>query len=260
MRIDWRDPDGRPEGAVTRAAALRWTAAGLAVIAVHAGGIWLALNWPAAAEAPGDPPAAIMMELAPLAVAPEVPQQDIPPGPQMEEAEEEQPEPEKPVEEKPDPTPPEVKEAELKPPTPPKVEKAEVVLPTKVEPPKPKPKKKKQKKALAEFAGAARRSRRRARGRHGLVDVANVLARRADGAPQPSQALPVRRGGCGGCDGRVHDRPLRPRAVRAPGALGRRLRARCRSRLAAAPRQSRSRPAARCRRRFNHTRRSNQVQ
>jgi protein TonB len=147
MRIDWRDPDGRPEGAVTRAAALRWTAAGLAVVAVHAGGIWLALNWPAAAEAPGDPPAAIMMELAPLAVAPEVPQQDIAPGPQMEEAEEEQPEPEKPVEEKPDPTPPEVKEAELKPPTPPKVEKAEVVLPTKVEPPKPKPKKKKQKKA-----------------------------------------------------------------------------------------------------------------
>ena len=83
MRIDWRDPDGRPEGAVTRATALRWTAAGLAVVAVHAGGIWLALNWPAAAEAPGDPPAAIMMELAPLAVAPEVPQQDIAPGPEM---------------------------------------------------------------------------------------------------------------------------------------------------------------------------------
>lgn len=146
MRIDWRDPDGRPEGAVTRATALRWTAAGLAVVAVHAGGIWLALNWPAAAEAPGDPPAAIMMELAPLAVTPEVPQQDIAPGPEMTEAEE-QVELEKPVEEKPDPTPPEVKEAEIKPPTPPKVEKAEVVLPTKVEPPKPKPKKKKQKKA-----------------------------------------------------------------------------------------------------------------
>jgi hypothetical protein len=70
MRIDWRDPDGRPEGAVTRAAALRWTAAGLAVVAVHAGGIGLALHWPAQAETPGDPPAAIMMELAPLAVAP----------------------------------------------------------------------------------------------------------------------------------------------------------------------------------------------
>ncbi|EAQ36898.1 TonB like protein [Nitrobacter sp. Nb-311A] len=148
MRIDWRDPDGRPEGAVTRAAALRWTAAGLAVVALHAGGIWLALHWPAQAEAPGDPPAAIMMELAPLAVAPEAPQQDIAPGPQMVEAEEQPDEPDKPVEEKPDPTPPEVKEAEVKLPETPKVEKAEVVLPAKVEPkPKPKPKKKKQKKA-----------------------------------------------------------------------------------------------------------------
>ena len=45
-----------------------------------------------------------MMELAPLAVAPEVPQQDIAPGPEMTEAEEEV-EPEKSVEEKPDPTP-----------------------------------------------------------------------------------------------------------------------------------------------------------
>ncbi|ABE61632.1 outer membrane transport energization protein TonB [Nitrobacter hamburgensis X14] len=150
MRIDWRDPDGRIGGTVRATSALRWTAAGLAVVALHAGGIWLALNWPAAAEAPGDPPAAIMMELAPLAVAPEVPQQDIAPGPQMVEAEE-QPEPEKPVEEKVEPQP-ELKtpvETEIKPPELPKMEKAEVVLPPKAErpKPKPKPKKKKQKKA-----------------------------------------------------------------------------------------------------------------
>ncbi|MCP2000858.1 energy transducer TonB family protein [Nitrobacter winogradskyi] len=148
MKIDWRDPDGRVGDDVSRAAALRWTAAGLAVVALHAGGIWMALHWPAAAEAPGDPPAAIMMELAPMAVAPEAPQQDVAPGPEMVEAEE-QVDPEKPIEEKPDPepTPPEVKEAEVKLPETPKVEKAEVVLPSKVEPPKPKPKKKKQKKA-----------------------------------------------------------------------------------------------------------------
>lgn len=171
MRIDWRDPDGRPEGAVTRAAALRWTAAGLAVVAVHAGGIWLALHWPAQAETPGDPPAAIMMELAPLAVAPEVPQQDIAPGPQMEEAEEEQPEPEKPVEEKPDPTPPEMKEAELKPPPTPKVEKAEVVLPAKTEPLRPKPKKKKKKapRTTAPQSSQAQRADRAAAPAEGMA-------------------------------------------------------------------------------------------
>jgi protein TonB len=130
MRIDWRDPDGRAQGTVSAGSALRWTAAGFAVVALHVGGVWLALNWPAAAEVAGDPPAAIIMELAPIAVAPEVPQQDIAPGPEMEEAEE-QVEPEKPLEEQVDP--------------PQKVEKAEVVLPPKMEPPKPKPKKKKKK-------------------------------------------------------------------------------------------------------------------
>ncbi|WP_416193806.1 energy transducer TonB family protein [Nitrobacter sp. TKz-YC01] len=171
MRIDWRDPDGRAGDDVSRAAALRWTAAGLAVVALHAGGIWLALHWPAQAETPGDPPAAIMMELAPLAVAPEVPQQDIAPGPQMEEAEEEQPEPEKPVEDKPDPTPPEVKEAELKPPPTPKVEKAEVVLPAKTEPPKPKPKKKKKKapRTTAPQSSQAQRADRAAAPAEGMA-------------------------------------------------------------------------------------------
>ncbi len=154
MIIDWRDPDGRTGSEFTAASVLRWTVAGLAVIGLHAGGVWLALNWPQPAEAMGDPPAAIMMELAPLAVAPEVPQQDVAPGPEMVEAEEQpEPEPEKPVEEevKPEPEPPPEppKETEIKPPETPKVEKAEVVLPPKIEPPKkkPKPKKKKQKAA-----------------------------------------------------------------------------------------------------------------
>jgi protein TonB len=129
MMIDWRDPDGRLGSEATALTALRWAVAGLTVIGLHAGGIWLALNWPQPAEAMGDPPAAIMMELAPLAVAPEVPEQDIAPGPQMVEAEEQpEPEPEKPVEEKVEPqpeTPPEPVETEIKPPEVQKFEKAE---------------------------------------------------------------------------------------------------------------------------------------
>ena len=91
-----------------------------------------------------------MMELAPRAVAPEMPEQDIAPGPEMVEAEDqpepepkpvEEPEPEpeqKPVEEpepEPEPLPP--PETEIKPPELPKKENAEAVLPP---PPKPKPK------------------------------------------------------------------------------------------------------------------------
>lgn len=154
MMIDWRDPDGRAVDTVPALTALRWTLAGLAVVGLHAGGIWLALNWQRPSQAAGDPPAAIMMELSPLAVAPEAPQQDVAPGPQMVEAEEQpEPDPEKPVEEKvePQPEPPQKPpvETEIKPPETPKVEKAEVVLPPKVEPPKPKPKPKKKKQKAA---------------------------------------------------------------------------------------------------------------
>ncbi|MGX9393924.1 energy transducer TonB family protein (plasmid) [Nitrobacteraceae bacterium UC4446_H13] len=175
MMIGWRDPDGRSAGEVTLSSLLRWGIAGVAVFGLHAGGIWVALNWPAAAETPGDPPAAIMMELAPLAVAPELPQQDIAPGPQMVEAEE-QPDPEKPVEDvKPEPEPPPEPpvETEIRPPEQPKIEKAEVVLPPKVEPPKPKPKpkQKKEKKAprtTAPPSSQAQRSDRSAAPAEGL--------------------------------------------------------------------------------------------
>ena len=234
MRIDWRDPDGRPEGAVTRASALRWIAAGLAVVAVHAGGIWLALNWPAAAEAPGDPPAAIMMELAPLAMSPEAPQQDVAPGPQMVEAED-QPEPEKPVDEKvkPEPTPQPPVKTEIKPPELPDVKAAEVVLPPKVEPPKPKPHPKKKKQTEAPLTTAppslqTQRADRAAAPAEGLSSSMSAASWR--GALMAhlnrQQAFPPGRDRRRRCDGRVHDRPLRPRAVRALGALGRRLRAR----------------------------------
>lgn len=151
--IDWRDPDGRPDRKITTLAALRWTAAVTLVVAAHGGAAWMALNWKSPAEAAGEPPPAVMIELAPLAVAPEAPPEDVAPGPQMTEADEQpEPEPEKPVEEKvepqPEPTPEPPVETEVQPPEQPKIEKAEVVLPAKAEPPKPKPKpKKKQQKA-----------------------------------------------------------------------------------------------------------------
>jgi periplasmic protein TonB len=105
---DWRDPPkrrGKPRASLV---ALCWTAAAAVVAGAHAGAMWIALNWKSAEAASGDPPPAVMIELAPLAVAPEAPPREVAPGPQMMEA---QPEPTpdapKPVEDaKPEPTPP----------------------------------------------------------------------------------------------------------------------------------------------------------
>lgn len=118
--IDWRDPDGRPDRRITALSALRWTTAATLVIAVHGGAAWFALNRKPAIAA-GEPPPAVMIELAPLAVAPEAPPQEVAPGPQMTEAQTEPtPEtPEKPVEdpeEKPDPVVQEVEKPIEKPP------------------------------------------------------------------------------------------------------------------------------------------------
>lgn len=75
-------------------AALRWSVAALLVAGAHGAAGWAAASWPRPQSAPGAAPAAVMIELAPLAVAPEVPLQDLAPGPQMVEA---QPEPEPPL-------------------------------------------------------------------------------------------------------------------------------------------------------------------
>jgi protein TonB len=105
--IDWRDPDGRPDRTITALSALRWTMAATLVLAAHGWAAWFALNWKPAVAA-GEPPPAVMIELSPLAVAPETPPQDVAPGPQMAEAQTE-PTPdalEKPIEdpeEKPEP-------------------------------------------------------------------------------------------------------------------------------------------------------------
>lgn len=131
--IDWRDRDGSPYRSDYLASALRWTAAAAVVVAAHGSAIWIAMNWETAQAALGDPPAAIMIELAPLAVAPEAPVQNLAPGPEMTEAE-------------PDPTP--APEPDIKLPELPQQEKEEAVvarppLPEEQKPtPKPEPAKK----------------------------------------------------------------------------------------------------------------------
>ncbi|MEH2626458.1 protein TonB [Bradyrhizobium sp. AZCC 1719] len=143
--IDWRDPDGRPDRNITALSVIRWTAAAIVVAAAHGGGAWLALNWKPA-MAVGEPPPAVMIELAPLAVSPEAPQQDVAPGPQMTEAQTEPTpeEPEKPVEkpeEVQEPVPQDVVEKPIE--KLPEKENAEAVLtPPSPEPPKPEPVKK----------------------------------------------------------------------------------------------------------------------
>ncbi|WP_213774036.1 energy transducer TonB [Bradyrhizobium sp. dw_78] len=126
--IDWRDPDGRWLQKVPALTVLYWSAAALVIAAAHGGVVWLALNWTPAEAAPGEPPPAVMIELAPIAVAPEAPPQDIAPGPQMTEA---QPETTPDIPDKPD-----IKLPEL-----PKLDHAEAVL-TPPPPPKPEEKKK----------------------------------------------------------------------------------------------------------------------
>ena len=81
--------------------------AAIVVAAVHFTAAWAALNWLKAEATPDAPPPAVMIDLAPLAVAPPAPPQEVAPGPQMTEA---QPAPTPdtpaPVDETPDLTPP----------------------------------------------------------------------------------------------------------------------------------------------------------
>jgi protein TonB len=74
---------GGPE---TATLALRWIAAAAIVVAVHAGMVWIAVNWRAGEPAPGEPPPAVMIELSPVAVSPKAPLQDVAPGPQSAES------------------------------------------------------------------------------------------------------------------------------------------------------------------------------
>jgi protein TonB len=67
-------------------AGLRWSTAAIVVAAVHFTAASAALNWRKAEATPDAPPPAVMIDLAPLAVAPPAPPQEVAPGPQMTEA------------------------------------------------------------------------------------------------------------------------------------------------------------------------------
>ncbi|MFJ5370340.1 energy transducer TonB, partial [Bosea sp. CER48] len=125
-------------------AALRWSVAALVVASAHGAAGWVVANWQRAEAAVGAPPAAVMIELAPLAVAPEAPPQDVAPGPEMVEAQPEaEPPPPEPVEQPKEPEPPEpepvaVPEPEIKiPELPPLPDAAAVLAPPPKEQPKP---------------------------------------------------------------------------------------------------------------------------
>lgn len=58
--------------------------AGVCVAVIHGSIAYLALYWPRAAAAAVELPAAVMIEMAALPVAPDTPAEDVAPGPQME--------------------------------------------------------------------------------------------------------------------------------------------------------------------------------
>lgn len=114
---------------------LRWGGSFILVLAVHAGAVVMILGWSHGEVPYSPPPAAVMMELAPLPEAPAATPNEAPPGPELSEVVPE-PEPPPPVEMPPpvmaevtlpDPEPP--PPVDLKPPPPPK--------PVEKRPPKP---------------------------------------------------------------------------------------------------------------------------
>jgi protein TonB len=94
---------------------LRWGLAAMFVVLAH-GGVALAIvYWPEPEEKAGEPPAAVMIELAPLPVAPETPPQEVAVGVQQEMSDQSTPNDakEEPVEE--EPPQPEVEAAKSEP-------------------------------------------------------------------------------------------------------------------------------------------------
>ncbi len=147
-------PIHHSDGETSKRTILRWSIAGVFVVALHGGAVYAALNWPHEAIVASDPPAAIMIELAPLPVAPDMPQQDIALGPQAVAAQAATPseQEDKPVE--PEKTEPEVKpevKTKIEVPPLPEKPKPEAVLAQTTPPesqqdkPKDKPKKEKRK-------------------------------------------------------------------------------------------------------------------
>lgn len=163
----------------------RWGAAGAVVLAAHFGGAWVAMNWGSHEQAPGDPPAAVMIELAPLPVsANSTPEAAAAPGPQVAEA----PEAEAPVESKvaenepppppepePEPLPEEIKAPEVP-------QKAEVTLPaaSKIDPQKEREKQRKLERERQKRIEMVRERRKEREHKRELERAARAKARQAE--------------------------------------------------------------------------------
>jgi protein TonB len=178
------------DGESVRQIILRWTLAAAFVVLVHGGVAFAIARWPKPESPAGEPPAAVMIELAPLPVAPEAPPQEVAIGVQQEMSTENMPTEakEKPVEETPPepevepvkteppkelpPEPTEHKvETEIEIPQLPKIDTAAAILDAPAPPPEPetvektpeekkvekkKPKPKPKHKAVAQTASAPR--------------------------------------------------------------------------------------------------------
>ncbi len=152
------------DGETLRQLLTRWTLATVFVVAVHGGAALAIANWPNPPSPAGEPPAAVMIELAPLPVAPEVPQQDVAVGVQQDMSAENTPTDakEEPVKEEPEP---EVEPVKTEPPKEPppepierevenEVDKVEEKKPEKKKITKPKPKPKPRRRSVSQTAAA----------------------------------------------------------------------------------------------------------
>jgi len=114
---------------------LRWSLAGVCIVSLQGGIVYAALNWPGEPVSPAEVPAAIMIELAPVPVAPQTPPQEVALGPQMEMSQEATPsEEDEPIEQQ-QPEPEIKPEIKIEIPRLPEKQKAEVVLARSAPPP-----------------------------------------------------------------------------------------------------------------------------
>lgn len=188
--VHWHEED--PRAPLRRLGT--WLLAGVVILALHAGGL-LILLYARAAASSDSPAAALMVELAPLPVAPPSEMQDAVPGPQMTEApqtvEDTPVKPDDPDDAKPEPVmsptledlpvpPPPVALAEaLLPPRPQERSPVQEPAPKPVERPKPKPKTKPSPKPPAPATRAAPRSD---------AALANAMAAPSSGAVATNSA------------------------------------------------------------------------
>jgi protein TonB len=114
---------------------MRWIGSFVAVLAIHGAVIGAALGWSQPDASYSPPPAAVMLELAPLPAAPEAAPGEAPPGPELSEVIPE-PEPPPPVQ-MPPPVMAEVALPEPEPPPPLDLRPPEPPKPVETRPPKP---------------------------------------------------------------------------------------------------------------------------